>query len=252
LYTVPNTSCGGVPTGKIFVTGQTGIPPFSYLWNNGETTSSISGLTQGAYSVQVTDSGGCSKTKSSIVTTVSPIGLGLISVEQPQPFTNNGSITIVTTGGTEPFYYSASTGDYTITYQNSWTLTGLSAGDYSFLVTDSAFCNFQTSVSLFAAQGISSVDITVQNSNCSNADGSISIQIVGGDAPYTYKLIYPNGDAVPVPPTHQAQLAAGGPQEPPGGFHAYAGIRPIYVKPPPQSTPAQPVGLTTTGWAAPS
>ncbi len=196
LYTVPNTSCGGVPTGKIFVTGQTGIPPFSYLWNNGETTSSISGLTQGTYSVQVTDSGGCGKTKSSIVTTVSPIGLGLISVEQPQPFTNNGSITIVTTGGTEPFYYSASTGDYIITYQNSWTLTGLSAGDYSFLVTDSAFCNFQTSVSLFAAQGISSVDITVQNSNCSNADGSISIQIVGGDAPYTYKLIYPNGNLV--------------------------------------------------------
>jgi hypothetical protein len=66
------------------------------------------------------------------------------------------------------------------------------------------------------------------------------------------KLIYPHGDVVPVPPTHQAKLAAGGPQEPPGGFHAYAGIKPIYTKPPPQASPAEPVGLTTTGWAAPS
>lgn len=196
LYTVPNTSCGGSPTGKIFVTGQTGIAPFTYLWSNGSTASSITGLTQGSYSVQVTDSGGCGRTKSSTVINVGPIGLGLVSVVQPQPFSNNGSITIFTSGGTSPYYYSASTGNYEITYESYWTLSGLSAGNYSFLVTDSAFCNFQTSVSLFASAGISSVDIVVQNSNCSNSDGSILISIIGGDAPYTYKLIYPNGNLV--------------------------------------------------------
>ena len=54
LYVVPNSNCGGYNNiGKIYVTGLTGNGPFTYLWSNGEITSSITGLTSGVYSVQV-------------------------------------------------------------------------------------------------------------------------------------------------------------------------------------------------------
>ena len=64
LYSVPDSSCGGSSIGKIFITGLTGQPPFTYLWSNTFTTSSITGLTPGIYSVQVTDGYGCNLSKS--------------------------------------------------------------------------------------------------------------------------------------------------------------------------------------------
>jgi hypothetical protein len=70
LYVVPNSSCGGTPIGKIFVTGQTGQAPYSYLWSNGQTGSTITGLTSGNYSVDVTDAYGCILSKPATVTDV--------------------------------------------------------------------------------------------------------------------------------------------------------------------------------------
>ena len=111
LYVVPNSSCGGSPIGKIFVTGQTGLAPFTYLWNNGQTGSTITGLTSGLYSVTVTDGYGCTLSKSGTITNVNPIGLGLFTATSPTCLQSNGVIDMTITGGTEPFYYSASTGD---------------------------------------------------------------------------------------------------------------------------------------------
>ena len=111
LYVVPNSSCGGTPIGKIFVTGQTGLSPYTYLWSNGQTGSTITGLTSGTYSVEVTDAYGCTLSKSATITNVSPVGLGLFTSTPPTCLQSNGVINMTITGGTEPFYYSASTGD---------------------------------------------------------------------------------------------------------------------------------------------
>jgi hypothetical protein len=197
LFTVPNTSCGGEPTGKIYVTGQTGVAPYTYLWSNGQTSSFITGLTEGSYSVIVSDSNNCSQTRTATISNILPVGLGVVSVIQPQAFTNDGVISVTSSGGTGPYYYSASTGSFEISYSQTWVLTGLPAGDYIFSVTDAAFCNYQTEVSLLAANGISSVEVDVINSS-SNPDGSITAIVTGGFAPYTYRLIYPNSNVVNV------------------------------------------------------
>ena len=44
-------------TASVFVEG--GTPTYEYLWSNGETTSEITGLCAGDYSVIVTDANGC-------------------------------------------------------------------------------------------------------------------------------------------------------------------------------------------------
>jgi hypothetical protein len=54
-------------SGKIFVTGQTGIGPYTYIWSNGQTGSTATGLTIGFYDVTVTDSTGCSATSGTSV-----------------------------------------------------------------------------------------------------------------------------------------------------------------------------------------
>lgn len=47
-------------SGQILLSISGGTPPYDYAWDDGSTASSRSGLTKGSYSVQVTDSKGCS------------------------------------------------------------------------------------------------------------------------------------------------------------------------------------------------
>ncbi len=206
LYAVPNSSCGGTPIGKIFVTGQTGLSPYTYLWSNGQTGSTITGLTSGVYSVAVTDSYGCTLSKSATITNVSPVGLGLFTSTAPTCLQSNGVINMTITGGTEPFYYSASTGDVLVSYSRTFSISGLSAGQYNFLVTDAGLCQMTAGTTLETPGGITSVNVQGQNSTCSSTNGSITVNLVGGTAPYTYTLIYPSGNQLNVSNSQTTQI----------------------------------------------
>ncbi len=59
ILVVVNDSCFHNDDGSITAIASNGYPPYSYLWSNGSTTSIISGLSVGTYSVTVTDSMGC-------------------------------------------------------------------------------------------------------------------------------------------------------------------------------------------------
>jgi len=194
FYIVPNSSCGGQPIGKIYVTGETGVYPYTYFWSNNETTSYITGLTASVYEVTVTDSNGCVLRKSATVPNVDPVGFGNFVVQQPTCFQNNGEVIMTITGGTAPYYYSASTGYFEISYSQSFTVTGLTAGAISIKVTDAGFCNFTETVQLLTPNGISSASINTTNSSCSQNNGAINVSVQGGSLPYTYTLIYPTSD----------------------------------------------------------
>ena len=200
LYIVPNASCddAGTPIGKIFVTGQTGTGPYTYLWSNGATTSSITGLTEGVYSVQVTDSGGCSTIKQGAITRVDALAFGSFVAVPPTCFENDGSLTLTIVGGTEPFYYSASTGNQIVSYSRQFTLSNIGNGTYEFAVTDAGLCKLYVGTTLQSEGGISSVSVTGQNSNCNQNDGQITVTIVGGVTPYIITLVNPDGDSTEI------------------------------------------------------
>jgi len=82
FYTVMDSGCANVDSGKIYVTGLTGTPPFTYLWTNGETTDFITGLTGGSYSILITDSLGCTLSKTATITEVDPLGFGSFTAIQ--------------------------------------------------------------------------------------------------------------------------------------------------------------------------
>jgi hypothetical protein len=206
LYAVPNSSCGGAPLGKVIVTGQTGLAPFSYLWNNGQTGSTITGLTAGNYSVAVTDSFGCTLSKSAQIVNVDPVGLGIFTSTAPTCLQSNGVINMTITGGTSPFYYSASTGNVLVSYSRTFSISGLSAGQYNFQVTDAGLCQMFAGTTLETPQGITSVTVQGQNSTCSSTNGSITINVVGGSTPYTYTLISPNGNQLNVNNSQTTQV----------------------------------------------
>lgn len=59
-YEVVNESDAGMEDGSVVITPQGGVGPYTYIWNNGETTGSLDSLAAGNYAVTVTDHFGCS------------------------------------------------------------------------------------------------------------------------------------------------------------------------------------------------
>jgi hypothetical protein len=186
LYVVNDAGCA-VNSGKIFVTGLTGNPPYTYLWSNGSTGSTITGLTTGGYNVTVTDNTGCSVTKSTLVSLVPPLGIVSILTTDPSCNSSDGEIKVYITGGTAPYNFSGtSIGNY-FTFGSEYTFTNVSSGNYGILVTDSGLCTSSGNVTLNTPGGFSVVSFTHSDSVC-GASGVVSIILNGGSPPYVYTL----------------------------------------------------------------
>jgi len=196
LYIVNNAGCAGTDAGAIYVTNLDGIPPYTYLWSTSETTSYISGLTDGSYYVTVTDSSGCVSTKTGIVNTVEPVGLGAFITIPPSCFTSDGEVTVTITGGTGPYYYSGSNGSTIVTYSQTHTFTGLGSGPFIVEVKDAGLCSFVASTTLLSPAGFSVTTINVTPSYCSNSNGSISISLLSGISPFEYTLTDSSGNTI--------------------------------------------------------
>lgn len=119
------------------------VPPpgtYSYIWSNGQTTLSVTGLCAGTYSVGAYSSTGCN-----IFSTVTLTGGGSITASTSQ--TNAtcavpGSATVTAGGGSAPYTYLWSNG------QTASTALNLAAGNYSVTVTDAGGCSSVQMVSI--------------------------------------------------------------------------------------------------------
>lgn len=180
------TAACGEDVGSVSITVNGGSAPYSYLWSNGTTTQNISGLAPGAFDVLVSDINGCTTTAAAIVD-------GTPAVIATGSATNNlcngseeGSITLEVTSGTEPYTYNWSNGS-TTSDQN-----GLAADNYTVVISDANGC---TSTLTFAVQQPEEIRIDTLLSAYSGgynvstyggANGSITTTVTGGIAPYTY------------------------------------------------------------------
>lgn len=187
LYQINNSACA-ISLGSLHITGLTGTPPYTYLWSNGQTTPSITGLSDGTYSVIVTDGLGCTTSQGAIIGSVADLTSLILVDTQPACFSATGEVTLYISGGTAPYHIQGSNGEITITFSTSYSFTGLPAGYFSAVVTDAGLCQSTAYTTLLTPSAISVVTFDVTNSNCNNFDGQISISIFGGTAPYTYTL----------------------------------------------------------------
>lgn len=58
-FVVTNSSCFSSADGAIDMTVTGGIPPYTFLWNTSDTTEDLTGITQGSYTLTVTDANAC-------------------------------------------------------------------------------------------------------------------------------------------------------------------------------------------------
>ncbi len=181
-----NPSCFGSADGSASVI-VSGVGPFTYLWSNGATTSSISNLVAGNYSVTVTNSTNCSTTQS--FTLIQPLILGANAnvLSNYNGFnvscfnSTDGAANLTITGGTSPYSVVWSTG------QTNQTITNIGAGTYSANITDSNGCNTNTSITLDQPTSIQIPTNNQTNVSCFGGnDGAIDLTVSGGVPNYSY------------------------------------------------------------------
>ena len=191
LYVVNTPSCLA-EGGRIYITGLTGTPPFTYSWSgtnrvNEVTESYLTGLTPGNFSSTVTDVYGCSLTKYTNISYSEAPSVQAFTITQPSCFQNDGSITFTINGGSAPFYYYLSNGVSQTLLSNQVTFTGLTSGSYILTVTDVGLCTATQNVTILTSNSFAVVSTSKVNQSC-NRSGSISASIQGGNAPYVYVL----------------------------------------------------------------
>ncbi|MCB9185744.1 MAG: hypothetical protein H6601_03275 [Flavobacteriales bacterium] len=126
--------CNGASSGSVSVAVQGGTSPYTYLWSNGATTSSVNGLAAGSYSVTVTDVNGCTKTCQTTVSQPNALSVDCSKVDGTCANNNQASVSVSASGGTAPYTYLWSNGATTA------SINGLAAGTYSVTVTDANGC----------------------------------------------------------------------------------------------------------------
>ncbi len=191
---ITNVSCNGLSDGSCTVTPTGGTAPYTYLWSDGQTTATASNLAAGTYTVLVTDANNCSfnmnGANSITITEPAVLDPSTISVSITNVSCNglsDGSATVTPTGGTAPYTYLWSDGQTTATASN------LVAGTYTVLVTDANNCSFNMNgansivITEPAVLDPSTIGVNITHVSCYGlSDGSVTLNVAGGTAPYTY------------------------------------------------------------------
>jgi hypothetical protein len=132
-----NVSCNGGTNGSVSLVVNNGNPSYTYNWSNGATTESLTELTAGTYTVEITDANGCITNGSYDIT--EPTAIDLNPTPTADLGNNDGSIDLNITGGTPGYTFEWSNGAITE------DLTDLSAGIYTVFVTDVNGCTAEIS-----------------------------------------------------------------------------------------------------------
>lgn len=125
--------CVGQSNGSATVTASGGVPPYTYIWSNGQTGATADNLVAGNHFVTVTGNNGCSGNSTATLVDVPVFHIDLSTNVESSGQTCQSSA--VPQSGISPFTYYWSNG------QTTQTASGLPSGQlFSVTVTDASGC----------------------------------------------------------------------------------------------------------------
>ncbi|TVR85526.1 MAG: HYR domain-containing protein [Saprospirales bacterium] len=176
-----DTICPGANNGTATATVSGGCPPYDFIWSNGSTGNTATGLSAGLVEVTVTDASGQAITATCTVDECPPIVVNATCTPESSPGANDGTASSNASGGCPPLSYLWSNGETTP------DISGLSPGWYVVTVTDDEGCTAVDSCEVLAASCpplTISVDCDTICPGASN--GTATATASGGCAPYSY------------------------------------------------------------------
>jgi gliding motility-associated-like protein len=182
--------CEGATNGSATVTVSGGTGPYSYLWSNGQTAATATGLEEGSYSVTVTDSQNCTYENQTIIESY-----GVISgdLTQTAALCNEGTdgtaeITAVYYDGQAQSLADFSFSWNSLPIQNGTTAFGLTGGQsYQLTITNSAGCTAVETIAIGNPDEIQASITNTDDVSCfGGIDGTATAIASGGTGTLTY------------------------------------------------------------------
>ena len=180
---IANDTCNLV-SGSIDLAVGNGFGPYSYLWDTGDTTQNIGGLTAGTFHYTVTDATGCSFSDSAEVIGVQDVNLNFAYIHLYDDTCNlhHGQISFQTIGTGYDYEFNGNPTTQT-------TFTGLNEDNYQISLIENT-CRVDTTVHLGNQATFNITGYSVTNEQCGDGSGSIDINIVPSG---TYSYLWSDG-----------------------------------------------------------
>jgi len=194
-------TCPNGNDGEATATATGGTAPYSFAWNTTppQTGTTATGLTEGTYTVTVTDANGCTATDTAVIIVKYPTlptatlsGGGAVCADEPRPDV------FVTFTGFPPYNFTLSNGTTTTNYtgvtQSPFVVAGASAGTYTVTNFSDAHCTGTVSgTAVVKVNPVPSVVVTGGGFVC---DGerlpSVEVEFTG-TAPWDVVIRIPEG-----------------------------------------------------------
>jgi hypothetical protein len=203
ISNIIDAGCFGQSDGQLTANGSGGSGQYTYSWDNGETTQTISNLTAGDYSVVVTDSNGC--VSAAVTENINEFNNTTIVLDSQTNVTCNGESTgsaqITVTGDTPfTFQWIDITDPLNPIISTDQNPTGLHAAEYIVTATSSTGCATSSSAegwTLLITEPSAiqlSISSTSPESVTGQNDGSVTIDLLGGAGQYDVQLQDSNGN----------------------------------------------------------
>ncbi|HMX39857.1 MAG TPA: hypothetical protein PKD78_06005, partial [Saprospiraceae bacterium] len=164
IVSTTNVSCNGGNNGSATVEGGGGVPPYTYLWSNGQNQATAINLTAGTYTVTVTGSSGSgSATATAVITQPPAISLSATPSGSLSCANTSVNVTANAGGGAGGFSFAWSNGD------TGNPATYFNAGTGSVVATDANGCTKTASFNISSNTTPPSASASANGSfNCTN------------------------------------------------------------------------------------
>ncbi|RKS43449.1 putative secreted protein (Por secretion system target) [Gillisia mitskevichiae] len=185
---ISELNCNNVNNAAITISVSGGTAPYTYLWNDANTSKNRTNLPAGSYKVTVTDALSITASKTFVINSPTAIIINSLSKTNISCFNgNDGVITAGSvSGGNNNYEYSINGTNF----QSSNTFSNLTAGNYTITVRDSNNCRTSNTTSLTEPNQLSMQSSSFIAVSCNGkSDGSITIGTgTGGSGAYTYSI----------------------------------------------------------------
>ena len=196
VATVSDVLCHGDSTGFIQVAVSGGVAPYAYNWSSGSNVFEAINLPIGSYWFEVTDTNGCYTSDTLVMNEPAPLAVSTVKSIYPGGYnvsingTSDGSITTTASGGITPYTFDWNTGAFT-----TQDLTGISAGIYSLVMTDSNGCTITVVDTLTEPTPLVITASSLQSVVCPDDTTGIALAVASGAVP-PYQLTWDFGSTV--------------------------------------------------------
>jgi gliding motility-associated-like protein len=181
---IVNIRCANDSTGAITVNPVSAYPPYTYVWNNGTTSSGISNLPAGSYAVEVTDAATCKQNLNFTITQPPPLSADTSIVMPTCNGGTDGAATLIPSGGVGPYQFNWQGSGFT----NNNTLSNIPRGDYPVLIRDANNCLLPLLIPVRELELILNPAVqAITPPSCTGfSNGSIIVDISNGAPPFQY------------------------------------------------------------------